>query len=416
LQSELPSHGLAGCWWRFDRYEVVEWRIRPAPGAHLESYDPGSPGEWAAGEPPYLELGRLGQRISDWHQAQVKGSLDRVHREVEPPRDPAPDEIIAYIDTLQLAMAGHYPQAPTAPPELCRAITDFCVRHGLLGIFAQETLAVSLGDSPEVLLDVLEGLPEDHLLSSYQRYERAGGGWRTFSLRTRRPVAKGSCPDLTRRDWLELMRSSGWPLDESHLQAGKVLRRALPARRDLPPALDLVDLEKARNAAFGGAPSRAFPVPQSKEFWRAYGEDLVSFSAYAVGISEALLGLKAEAGKERAQHLAFLNQLLEPVTLEVFEDEGRLRSRYASPSLIGSLAAMAYFDIAGGLRFGQCERCGGLFASRRGDRRFCSTACQRAEKKHRRYHSDAAYREHHLSSARERAAARRAAAAGASDR
>ena len=51
------------------------------------------------------------------------------------------------------------------------------------------------------------------------------------------------------------------------------------------------------------------------------------------------------------------------------------RARFASASLIGTLAAMAVLDIEGGTHFDSCLRCGRLFATRRTDRLYCSAAC-----------------------------------------
>ena len=127
-----------------------------------------------------------------------------------------------------------------------------------------------------------------------------------------------------------------------------------------------------------------FPAPNSEPFWRAYSESVVEFSRYAVRLAESLGALERKDTKERSVGLERLNDLLSDVSL-VLSDDGtdKLTSRLASPSLIGTLAAMACSDVAGGMGFGHCARCQRLFASRRTDRRFCSPGCQDAAKKQR---------------------------------
>jgi hypothetical protein len=188
-----------------------------------------------------------------------------------------------------------------------------------------------------------------------------------------------------------------------------VLRRTLPAKQGPPSALDLAALTEAKGAYLGDRRGGSFPAPNSDEFWRAYGEDVVEFARYAVTLSEALTGVRQKSAKQRAFHLARLNELLGPVSLELME-ETRPRARFASPSLIATLATMAFFDISGGVRFAHCERfgCARLFATTRTERRFCSPACQETAKRRRRYEDDAAHRSREQAAARERMRIRRA--------
>ena len=95
-------------------------------------------------------------------------------------------------------------------------------------------------------------------------------------------------------------------------------------------------------------------------------------------------------------------------TLALMEERGGLGARVGSPSLIASLAAMAFFDLASGMRIAHCERCGLLYASRRAKRRFCSLACQELAKRARRYAADAVFRDRQRAAARARMRSRRA--------
>ena len=83
-----------------------------------------------------------------------------------------------------------------------------------------------------------------------------------------------------------------------------MLRRGLPGRSELPAALELADLDEVRRACFGEKLSgSSFPEPGSEAFLRAYGEDVVAFSAYAVRLHEALLGLRQKTARKRAPYL-----------------------------------------------------------------------------------------------------------------
>jgi hypothetical protein len=400
---ERQARAHSDSWWRFAGYRIVAGRIEPLPGASWERYDP-----WqleGTKRRPYVELGRLGAQIKEWHGRQVKCSLAAFAAADAPGTDASLSEVLSYMDDAKLALAGHYGPVAELPPKLAVQLTDFARRFGLLGIFAQESLLVNLEERPEALVS-LPWLPGTQLLARYRRYERYGGDWRSLDRIRRSGLPSEVSAGIPTRDWLELTKSSDWPLDESKIASAGVLRRGLPGRSELPAALDLADLGEVRRSCFGGKLSgSAFPEPGSEAFWRAYGEDVVAFSAYAVRLYEALLGLKQKTARKRAPYLLRLNELLSPVSLQLVEQEGVPRARFASASLIGTLAAMAVLDIEGGTRFDTCERCGRLFAGRRKERRFCSPACQDAAKKRRRYKDDETYRERERHSARGRARA-----------
>jgi hypothetical protein len=417
---------LSGTWWRFDAYRLVERRIRPAPGARLRGYDP-----WTLvgrAEAPYLELARLGEQISDWYERQVAESIATFQETVPLPRDATRAELAAYAAEAQVALAGGYGASHQLPAENAEPMLAFCGRYGLLGIFAQETLALNTKARPELLLDLPEELAQDDLISTYTRYERSGSNWRTLARRQREQIAKGSGPRLPRRSIDRLVEQGDWPLDESHVRGGTVLRRVLPVKAGLPAALDLAGLGEVKGAFLDDARGGSFPEPHSPQFWQEYSEDVVAFARYAVTLARALDGLQQGTAAQRAPHLERFNELLAPVSLEiVFEkrtgarvvaDRDMVVARFASPSLIATLAAMAFFDIKGGVRFAHCARpgCARLFATMRSDRRYCSTACQERAKHKRRGDEDAAYRERKREQARVRMRKLRAAKAAQDER
>jgi hypothetical protein len=131
------------------------------------------------------------------------------------------------------------------------------------------------------------------------------------------------------------------------------------------------------------------------QFWKTYEEPFAIFANRAVWLDWALRGTEHPDRVRRSESRESLNLLLEPVGLVVADDDGRTLLRVTSSSLLGYLAAMASFDLAGGVRLGVCERCGALFSTRRRDRRTCSTRCQEAAKKKRR-RDDPEYRKREL--------------------
>ena len=141
-------------------------------------------------------------------------------------------------------------------------------------------------------------------------------------------------------------------------------------------------------------------LTRTPAFWKTYEEPFVSFAGSAVQMAWVLRGVEHPELKRRSRSLEILNLLLEPVGLIAADDAGHVRPQWKSTSLLGFLAAMALFDLAGGVRIGVCERCGALFSTRRQDKRTCSPRCQEAAKKKRR-RDDPEYRARELRRQRE---------------
>ena len=110
-----------GVWWRFDRYQVRDGYIRPAPRASLEQYDP-----WKA----------------YWNQTQVPAS--------------------ALVDLVQNVEPKHFldPWPPTWKPTHDQEfeIARFCEQYGLLGTLLHELLSIRLG--PHMLARTPNGWEE----------------------------------------------------------------------------------------------------------------------------------------------------------------------------------------------------------------------------------------------------------------
>ena len=123
------------------------------------------------------------------------------------------------------------------------------------------------------------------------------------------------------------------------------------------------------------------------EYQRLYRENFVVFVEAAMNMDSCLRGLRTAPASDRGARggaVATLGAMLDPVGLTVSDDEGQLQPGWRSSSLLGYLAALACFDLAGGVQIGVCERCGRTFTTRRRDKRFCSEPCRDAQKKARR--------------------------------
>jgi hypothetical protein len=374
-----------GSWWRFERYELVGRRVRPVRGARLTTYDPWHDGDAAAGKQPlYVELGRLGEQVRDWHSETVKTSWDRFWTQAagEVPAHPTSSEIVAWLGRAQAALAA---EEVELPPELGEAILDWCKQFGLLGIFQHETLLVDLEAGPRALLAGFSESGEDaQLLTNVKRYERVGAGWREHDL-VHRSALTGPPPEgLAVRSLAKVRAESVWPGNETRLGPEVVLRRhGLPGRR-APRTIELADLNELRRSYLRDRHGSGLPLPNSAAFWRAYSEDVVAIAGYAVCLADILRGVQSSDAKKRSAQIEALNELLECVSPVLRYVQGSFKAELAIPSLLGSLAVMAYRDISGGVRFASCKRCGQLYRSRRRKQRFCSLLCQDAAKKQKR--------------------------------
>ncbi len=119
-------------WWRFDRYEIKDNVIRPAPGSSLSPYDP-----WVdfqqirnqtSGQPAYMELARLATALKS--DPATKGRILNVSQESQ-------SQILAW-----------------------------CKRHGLLGALLSRWVLVTLAPRPAV---------QDSKLRRQERYIRLYG-------------------------------------------------------------------------------------------------------------------------------------------------------------------------------------------------------------------------------------------------
>jgi hypothetical protein len=140
--------------------------------------------------------------------------------------------------------------------------------------------------------------------------------------------------------------------------------------------------------------SHAYPTPLSEAFWMEYGELEADFSTTAMGFSRVIRVLSAGPPGDKAtnfERLDFqraqdsLEALASGIQLGVMTTTaGTLDQRWASTSLISSLAAMVILDLTQ-KRLRQCAArgCGRPFASAAYQAAYCSVRCREREMKAR---------------------------------
>jgi hypothetical protein len=97
-------------WWRYDRYEVHDGYIRPAPEATLSEFDP-----WRS------------------YRTQTASGV------AQPPH-------LQLLEVVASEPSGRrFSERIQANPDLANAITDWCSRNGLLGLLPHQVLSAQVG-------------------------------------------------------------------------------------------------------------------------------------------------------------------------------------------------------------------------------------------------------------------------------
>jgi hypothetical protein len=416
-------------WWRFERYEVDELYIRPAAGAELVPYDPWQQNREGLArrknhEPPYVTLARLGSEcLSRGGRLPLGGRLA--------PR------------------ASHLPglQFVGADDELLAAIRDWSESNGPLGMLLAGLQAFTTAPRYRPGRDPGPYARDRALAFPWARtYELSAGQWRPYDTEIQdaalaRPWQAQDLPmpDDTAPESIEraFQANSLVPLVPSPSTALRRAYHAIGAQSSWYleplrgwwryfPALTLGDAAFAypepltdefwrRHHEPPDTTSFDFPSPSSEEFWRNYAEPLEEFCRHAMAFSAALAGL------QRAEEDAYAKSVLEPmrqvtprwpglqhepdadeetlrrllsfVTPDLLPDpakDGRYRARWSSPTLLSTMAFMAYSDMVGGGRIAYCKRnrCGRVFLAHRDDQVYCSARCKATQKKRCQRHPE----------------------------
>jgi hypothetical protein len=345
---EPLGRGDAG-WVRFDRYEVRDRIIRPAPGARSEPYDPWE--DYAA-----ARRGRGG----------------------ESGRAPY-ESLLELVWSVQLG-----PARPDEPmrlrPASERALLAWCASHGLLGILPHRT---------EVAYLLPRWTPADRfaklralglmVVPAQRSYSWGQTGWwasdegKWPAVAPRGPRSKLLGEPVSRR-----YRGETWGCP-------RAVMRSAGGRQITTEPLDLAwgpyfpDVPASQKDSYG------YPLPLSDAFWTMYGEPLDDFLAVAALFSGTLQDLDPDrhAGEDEADALdrrVRANDTFSGLVLGVHPTfdltRESCRRSWRAKSLLGSFAMMAYLDLTEGKAVRTCDVCAKPFVSGAYQARYCSARCR----------------------------------------
>jgi hypothetical protein len=333
----------SGGWWRFDKYEIRDGWIGPAPNATLEWYDP-----WEAYHrsrletgvaPPYQHLLDLALSLGAEWDSELGWILDQ--------------------DLLERDFESQKHEL----------LLDWCNRFRLLGILPHSASRIDLP------LRFVE--PRTDVIA-VRRFIRSNGKW-VASERYWRLVGFPT-DDM---DALGAMIKEGDPplgnlvaTDNPEYEEPRVFFQGLAPCS--PPTSRLYDapLATVLDAYFPDSRDEgaAFecPRPLSPGFWNKYREPVCEFLGYAVSF---LNSVEPVASRRVGASLYGLELLIEPAGVSLSHGRERaIEEKWTCPSLVSSLARMAIQDAAAGRRLGRCE-CGQTFLTDRDQALYCSTAC-----------------------------------------
>jgi hypothetical protein len=317
-----------GKWLKFDRYELRESTVAPAPGAKSRVYDP-----WKLKERPYKAL------------AQLVGS--------QPARD---------VLTL-----------PAEQPELVQGVLDWCNEYGLLGTLYHRIAMVTLWPhwaraefADKRVRDTFQPRQDIHVC--------VPAGWRTQTMLYSTFNGDPGC--------------FGMPLKATDLPASALKPSALVMELEGSVITDepldktwgnhFPDVQYAQRATY------AYPRPATNEFWDLYGEPVSEFVTAAWLIVNGIEAITKPAnrgapdrGAIRLAHLAAYG-----VPYLARERDGSRRQRWVAGSLLSALAFMAMEDISRNLLH-QCSTCNTFFLSEAYQAEYCSPTCRNTMQKRR---------------------------------
>ncbi len=341
----------AGYWWRFDRYEIRDGYIRPAPDARLERFDP-----W-----------------SEYREARAGHGAER-----RPYTD-----LLELVRDLVIGSAPDGDQILPLDPQGEERLSRWCATYGLLGILPHRAHMVTLPPRWEPL----EGR-QDYLVQAQRQFFRTSEGWVTAG-RSRYPPKAGSGGDEQRVRGAVIPMSKvprSWP------------RPGVAIQDLLMPAWEHEPLSKTWASFFPEVPHEEretypYPAPLSDAFWRSYAEPVSDFFEAATMLLNVVLGLKpigrlstASEGDRAGVRVRMdtLHKLAETVSpaLEPAEDGG-FRQRWLASTLLGAFAMMVLLDLTEQRRLLQCEACGRLFVTKSYQAIYCSDTCRNRVQKQR---------------------------------
>ena len=410
---------LKATWWRFEHYDVDGLYIRPAPGAKLVPYDPWQQNRHGAEhaknhEPPYITLARIGNERLHAHVTRRRSHLPGV------PRVDADAAFLAAVrewsdqnGPLGLLLAGleafttwprYRPGAEPGPYWRDRTSVYPCARTYELSAGQWRSYDTELEEAELAKRWQAEEMP----LSDQVEPERIERAFQSTSLLPLLPSpGKALCRNFQAigglSSWCLQPLSGWWTFFPSLVLGQEAFDHPEPLTDEFwrlhgqPPDTSSYDL----------------PSPSSEEFWLHYAEPLDLFIRYADIFATALRGLQPteldawDAAMESAvghatpqliqkepdADVETFRRLLSFVTPDMIPDpqrSGGYRAEWTSPTLLSTMAFMAYSDLVGGARVAYCRRnaCSRVFLAHRDDQVYCSPRCKASQKKRCQRHPE----------------------------
>ena len=342
-----------GKWWRFDRYEIRDGYIRPAKGATCEAFDPWdeyrkSLSKRGTSTPPYRSLLVLASELA--------------------PEDTEISEVLT--------------------PDSQRKVTEWCSHHGLLGVLLHRAQWVVL---PARWVPNPDGPNRRRLVPIQDSFILSGHRWVTSTSSSVKDIIappgtrSGSVVRGTLAEEFEpprvLMRDEFMSWDDS-----KEL-----LRDESIPTWKMEPLTETWARFFPSVPKAAreqydYPPPLTEAFFRLYAEPVEEFIGAVVRLQRAIefpserILTPGMAPDEIVDELRDLRELISHVSpIPVVLTDGTLSQRWAAPSLLASLAMMAFQDMTTERRMRHCgnHACGNVFVTRSPQGLYCSPRCRR---------------------------------------
>ncbi len=362
-------------WWKFDRYEIKDNYIQPAPGAELRQFDP-----WeeqhrsridSSVQPLYQGILAMLKQLGvdylhyPWEYAQLV-SISRsrgkpmmkftpragiAHAPLREGQTSWPASIESEIDTWK-----RYPRDAEKREAESAAILNWCNRYGLLGVLPHVAQRCTVHP---------RRISGGRFMAKWEvtTYSRANGRW-TSGLSYEMGRGLAAEPEV-------LLQS-----DEQF--------------SDGQQSVALEGIEETWGHFFPSVPVRTrreyrYPCPLSEEFWHVYAEPVPVFVRHALVLQQAIepLAPGSDLGRIIAQEkaIAFLNGLIAPIAQEAFISTAGVRQRWVFPSLLSILAKMALEDLALGALFRYCTNCDMPFVSNAYQQLYCSKTCAWRDRK-----------------------------------
>lgn len=356
-------------WWRAGRYEITGGYIRPAPGTDIRAYD-----------------------VKTESQFEL------------------------YAELLEIARDSEGEDLRALSPAFASRITNWCSKHGLLGVLLQQVTAVSFGRRRYRLSDdarrtaALMNVADREWFTAERRYHRVQGHWRETCW-----FQPGQYSPRDERQYRGLLED-GEAIDagpsESSGLSGIGGGLFVVGSNLNEPSFWLVGVGEAWHEFFPEVPVQeretyAYPPPLSEKFWRLYAEPVSTF-LYAAQLLQNVIkswkidipSVKLRAKKRGVRPL--LEMMVERelmfranATLDVWLDscapQGRGSSALVAPSLLGLFGLMAYEQLQSGRHPRECPTCKTLFVPDKSPlQEYCYQTCKSTARKRRQREQDKA--------------------------